>query len=64
MKRIGFKEPPLTSFRLDNLLTEMVHDTAAIDRIAGAPPNDLASGVRQTVGWLRSMGEIEKVLNR
>ncbi len=64
VKRIGFKEPPLTSFRLDNLLTEMVHDTAAIDRIAGAPPNDLASGVRQTVGWLRSMGEIEKVLNR
>ena len=53
-KALGYKEPPLTRFRLDNLCTEMVHDTHLIERIAGPGPFSLSDGVRETVAWLRS----------
>jgi nucleoside-diphosphate-sugar epimerase len=53
----GWKEPPLTRFRLANLLTEMVHDTGPLERIAGPLPHDMRNGVRSTVAWMRAHGE-------
>jgi hypothetical protein len=46
-------DPPLTSFRVDNLLTEMVYDSGSTERIAGELPFAMADGVRATVDWLR-----------
>ncbi len=46
-------DPPLTSFRVDNLLTEMVYDSGPTQRIAGELPFTMAEGVRATVEWLR-----------
>jgi GlcNAc-P-P-Und epimerase len=43
---------PLTSFRLDNLLTEMVYDTKDIEDCVGSLPYSLYEGVRETVDWL------------
>ena len=57
-KAMGYKEPPLTRFRLENLLTQMVYDTRKIEEIAGPGPHNLQAGVKQTVDWLRSMGQI------
>ncbi len=45
---------PLTSFRLDNLLTEMLHETAALEAVCGELPYTVAAGVRETVDWMRS----------
>ena len=45
--------PPLTSFRLNNLVAEMVHDTAPIERVAGTLPYSLEQGVAQTVEWIK-----------
>jgi hypothetical protein len=46
-------DPPLTSFRVDNLLTEMVYDCGPTERIAGELPFTMADGVRATIEWLR-----------
>jgi len=57
-KALGWKEPPLTSFRLANLVTPMVYDLAPLRAIAGALPDDMAAGVKQTVAWMRAHGEL------
>lgn len=48
----GWQHPPLTSFRLNNLLTDMVFDLGELRRAAGEIPYDLESGVRLTIDWL------------
>lgn len=43
---------PLTSFRLDNLITDMVYDTSELESICGPLPFNLEEGVRLTVKWM------------
>ena len=54
-ERAGVRAP-LTSFRLDNLLTPMLFDLAPLMRVAGALPYDEAAGVAATVTWMRDAG--------
>ena len=56
LRRAGVDEPPLTSFRLDNLLTSMTYDMAPLERVVGPLPYDLRSGVRETARWLETAG--------
>ena len=49
---LGWRQVPLTSFRLDNLLTPMVHDLEPLRQVCGATPFDLAEGTRATVDWI------------
>ena len=51
---LGWKNVPLTSFRLDNLVTEMLHDTGSLREVCGVLPFDIDTGVDATVGWMRS----------
>ena len=53
LQRLGWAEPPLTSFRLDNLLTEMVYDTTPLDRLVPKLPYSLDEGIRHTIKWMR-----------
>lgn len=55
-QKVGWKEPPLTSFRLDNLLTEMRFDehVAQLQEVTGPPRHDLDSAIAATVAWMRS----------
>jgi nucleoside-diphosphate-sugar epimerase len=52
--RIGVKRVPLNSFRLNNLLTETLHDTEPLRRLVGPLPFDLEGAVQLTCDWLRS----------
>lgn len=52
IERVG-RRAPLTSFRLNNLLTPMHHDLAALASVAGEPPFGLDESVPTTVAWLR-----------
>ncbi len=52
-KLLGWENPPLTSFRLNNLLTDMTHDTRALQEICGELPYSLETGVEETVSWLK-----------
>lgn len=58
LKILGWHNPPLTSFRLDNLLTPMVHDLEPLKLVAGELPYSMQEGVEITVNWLRQRGEV------
>jgi nucleoside-diphosphate-sugar epimerase len=51
---MGMEEPPLTVFRLKNLLAEMVYDVSQIRSIAGPAAFTIEEGVRLTIDWLRT----------
>jgi nucleoside-diphosphate-sugar epimerase len=53
-KRLGYRAPPITSFRLRNLLTEMIHDIGPLRVACGELPYSMEEGVRITCEWLRS----------
>lgn len=56
LKRIGMKNPPLTTFRLDNLLTPMNYDMSATREVCGPSPYTLKEGVRATADWIQQHG--------
>jgi GlcNAc-P-P-Und epimerase len=58
-KRLGWQNPPLTNFRLDNMITEMVYDTRELESIAGPLPFSIEEGVALTVEWLRNYEHLE-----
>jgi hypothetical protein len=58
LKMLGWKNPPLTSFRLDNLLTPMLYELEPLQAIAGTLPFSMERGVEITIDWLRTQGEI------
>jgi hypothetical protein len=48
----GFKNVPLTSFRLNNLVSEMIYDFNSLKKITGGLPFDQENGVEITVKWM------------
>jgi nucleoside-diphosphate-sugar epimerase len=55
-KKLGWNNPPLTSFRLSNLRTQMVYDMSTTQAIAGPCPYTMQEGVRATVDWIKQHG--------
>jgi len=53
VKRLGVRNPPLTSSRLKNLLTSAVFDLNSTRSLCGESPYTLDAGVRITVEWMR-----------
>lgn len=58
LKFIGWPNPPLTSFRLNNLVTPMVYDLDPLSQISGPLPYSLNQGIENTVRWLIDENEI------
>ncbi len=56
LKRMGVSNPPITSFRLSNLLTPMGYDLSLTRQVAGPAPYTLRAGVQSTVEWILSHG--------
>jgi nucleoside-diphosphate-sugar epimerase len=56
LKKMGMSNPPLTSFRLNNLLTPMHYNMSATCEVAGPSPFTLKEGVQATVDWIRQHG--------
>lgn len=52
LKKIGYKEPPLTSFRLNNILTDMIYDTQLMEKHCGELPFTQSEGIRETLKWI------------
>jgi nucleoside-diphosphate-sugar epimerase len=53
MQALGVAKPPLTSFRLQNMLTDAVFDTCGLEAICGRLPYQAEQGVARTTAWLR-----------
>ncbi len=60
LKAIGWRNVPLTSFRLNNMRTELIYDDLLqpVLEICGSLPYDLKRGVKRTIEWMREAGEI------
>lgn len=54
LQKIGWSSPPLTSFRLNNIVTEETQDLSPIENIAGKLPYDYQQGIQRTVQWMRN----------
>ena len=52
LKAVGWKNPPITRFRLNNLLTDMTYDSRALEAIVGPLPYSMQRGVIDTVAWM------------
>ena len=55
-KLAGWRHPPLSSFRLNNMLTDATYDLDPI--IVGELPYTLEEAVQITVDWLRKNGDV------
>jgi nucleoside-diphosphate-sugar epimerase len=53
-----YAHPPLTSFRLDNLMTDMTFNTVGLQGITGNLRFDQSEGIQRTVAYLRSIGAV------
>jgi nucleoside-diphosphate-sugar epimerase len=51
--KLGYPNPPLTTFRLSNLITDMIYDASNLALITGPLPYDAAEGVSETIRWMR-----------
>lgn len=54
LQALGWKNPPLTSFRLGNIVTDEVQDLTPLQEIVGELPYTPAEGVRMTVEWMEN----------
>lgn len=52
LKLLGWPNPPLTSFRLNNLTTDAVFDTACLPPIKEQLPYKIEEATRLTVDWM------------
>jgi nucleoside-diphosphate-sugar epimerase len=52
-QKAGWKNPPLTSFRLTNLRCQMVYDMSATREVVGAVPYSMEEGIARTAAWMR-----------
>ena len=53
VERSGLGRAPLTSFRLHNLISDMVYDTDLLEELVGPVPFTPSQGVERTVAWLK-----------
>lgn len=57
-KKIGWQDPPLTNFRLNNMLTGAHYPIEKIQQLAGSLPYSMEEGVRQTIRWMYEQRQI------
>nr|WP_321221277.1 NAD(P)-dependent oxidoreductase [uncultured Psychroserpens sp.] len=50
----GYKSPPITSFRLDNIMTNMIYDTSNVEKVVGKLPYSLEEGTAITYDWYKT----------
>jgi len=55
LMKLGWKNPPLTTFRLNNLVANMVYDTASLEKLCGNLPYSLEQGVKITTNWMKKV---------
>ncbi len=58
LTNLGYKNSPLTTFRLNNLTTEMIHDFSEISKVTGNLPYTEDMGIHETVNWMLKKKEI------
>jgi len=55
LKLFGWVNAPLTSFRLNNIMTEYVFDLTPIMEISAPLPFTIKEGITRSIEWMRKM---------
>ena len=55
LKFLNIKSPPLTTFRLNNILTPMVYDNDMLQEITGKLPYTYHQGINRTLNWMKNI---------
>jgi nucleoside-diphosphate-sugar epimerase len=53
LQKMGWTAPPLTTFRLNNIITDEVQDLSSLEGVIGALPHDYREGIQRTVAWMQ-----------
>ena len=53
LKKVGWSDPPLTSFRLNNMLTGARYPIEKTQSVVGPLPFSIREGVKQTLQWMQ-----------
>jgi len=53
LKKLGWTDPPITTFRLKNMLTGAHYPIESTKNIVGQLPFSMEDGVHQTLDWMR-----------
>jgi nucleoside-diphosphate-sugar epimerase len=53
LKKLGWKNPPLTSFRYHNIITSEIQNLEPLQQIVGDLPYSIEKGVEITTNWLK-----------
>jgi nucleoside-diphosphate-sugar epimerase len=61
LKAVGVNDPPLTSFRLNNLLTEAIFDMTRLAKVAGPMKYSFNEAVHLTVTWMQERHNISEL---
>ena len=56
----GFKNAPISSFRLNNLRTRMDYDTLEVEKVVGKLPFNLTEGTTITYNWIKDINNVSK----
>jgi nucleoside-diphosphate-sugar epimerase len=59
LQYIGWKQPPLTSFRYHNIITSEIQNLKPLQRLVGPLPYSFEQAVAKTVNWMRQMGMLD-----
>ena len=54
LKLLNYKSPPLTTFRLNNILTPMIYNNDSLKEISGNLPYTCQEGIIITLNWIES----------
>jgi GlcNAc-P-P-Und epimerase len=57
-KLFGWDDPPMSSFRLKNMLTGGIYPIEQTMKLCGPLPYSLQEGVKETIKWMRESGDI------
>jgi hypothetical protein len=55
---LGWHSVPLSSFRLNNIITEYVFDLSPIMEISGSLPYSVSEGIKRSIQWMREKKEL------
>lgn len=58
-QKLGWKNPPLTTFRYSNIVTPEVHDLEPLRSVVGPLPYTVEQGIEITTRWLREQNTYE-----
>ena len=56
LKVLGYNSPPITSFRLNNIITTMDYDTSEVEEVVGDLPYSLEEATTITYNWYKAQG--------